>query len=309
MRYEIYDLSTDELRQELANCRLHGSSQEWHSWVAWMTDELEERAAGEDIFCAINSMEEALQGGGSEFDDDVDDRAAAYGAGGEPAAPEHNSVLSTATNSPQAVRKPPVDDIAKFKQQAEDRLRRQKGGGRRNQGKSKNLYSAWKQEDEVAEVDRAVAVEHGFALPAVRLVSPSPKRAHANAAGGSRAQAVRASAPQAATRAATRAPEIWRASSEQEAAGVGRGAEGVSAALEVGASALDQRISISSAQEERQQVWLQQQAAEAHAESEQQQQRARQQAEQRRDELARKQREREAEQEVWPHGAMRRVGT
>ena len=151
MRYEIYDLSTAELRAELKNCRRQPNAPPWCDWASWIADELDERVAGEDIFSAITNLTD-----GAEFDDD-DARGPAMGGGAGAAITldgRSDSALSTdASHSPsrRAKTQKPQAGIGSgiASGEADERrrrtaeLNRTTGGARRNSKKKKKDAPGW----------------------------------------------------------------------------------------------------------------------------------------------------------------------
>ena len=322
MRYEIYDFSTAELRAELANCRRQPDAAGWRDWASWITDELDERVAGEDIFSAITNLAD-----GSEFDDGDEDegagghRAAGAGADGSAHAGRRSeSVASSTTDSPTRRAKPERLQSDQRSGEAEERrrraaeLNRTSGGARRNAKKKKKSSSApaWAAQqaegaarpEENAGREQQAKAPRAAPAPArspMRNAQPRSSKAQPRAAraqpfelpnvkldmppsGGARHQQEPAAQQAPPAEPAPPAPTQMELEQQQERAqqldlavvgneprqssaaplGVavaGRANPGdMAAMLEKRSASLDKRM-----EDERQQVWLQQQAAEAEA--------------------------------------------
>ena len=299
MRYEIYDLSTAQLRQEMAVCqqRLQGGARaEWQAWGGWISEELEERLAGEDILSAIAT----IQGEGDPFDDDNDAGQVGGGGGGAVVLDQRSdSVLSTsvsqpASASPKTLRvkmrrgAPQGHSEAEYRRAAAAELNRTAGGARRNRAKKQAPAWASGKTDPPADEEPPAADEplspqrqqpqpqpQPEAQPEPRKQqAPGPKkkkkkradkpeRAALQAPKASAGPAAGAAAQAAAPAPAPAAASPLRASGAGQAAepAIRRSTEEMSEALEVRSASLDQRM-----EEERQQLWLQQQAAQAEVE-------------------------------------------
>ena len=301
MRYEIYDLSTAQLRQEMAVCQQRlqgGGAAEWQAWGGWISEELDERLAGEDILSAIAT----IQGEGDPFDDDNDGRGQVGGGGGGAVVLDQrsDSVLSTsvsqpASASPKTLRvkmrrgAPQGHSEAEYRRAAAAELNRTAGGARRN--RAKKLAPAWASgkadppvDEEPPAADKPLSPQRQQPQPQPqpeaqpeprkhqapgakkkKKRADKPERAARPAPKASAGPAAAAAAAGAAAQAAAPAPapaaaSPLRASGAAEPA-IRRSTEEMSEALEVRSASLDQRM-----EEERQQLWLQQQAAQAEVE-------------------------------------------
>jgi hypothetical protein len=145
-RLEIYDLPTEQLRAELAASRRRRGDRAWEAWGVWIADELEERAAGEDILGAISAMEEHGDGGGG-FSGSGGLGVGVGGGGTVVLDHRTDSVLSSPPQSPHKLEAAKKFSSRSGESEQRERERRvataainrsagaQRGGARRNRGK------------------------------------------------------------------------------------------------------------------------------------------------------------------------------
>eukprot|EP01043_Picozoa_sp_COSAG02_P027844 COSAG02_NODE_1660_length_11449_cov_6.953128_1_plen_1345_part_00 len=304
MRYEIYDLSTAELRAELANCRRQPDAPAWRDWASWIADELDERVAGEDIFSAIASLAD-----GCDPDDGAGwcDTETAVG-GGAPSMSTQSAPVAAAVSGDSPKRRTTQRQQmgeAEARRHRAAELNRTSGGARRNAQKKKTKKKAaapaWagqqadvplrseESDDQQTEAPRTIdrtspqrqsrpkaeapqrrapakatpAVELELELPDVRVQQPPSRNERCTRGHVSDTQAQVARKLTHAVEQQQQQQDLAVVGTEPRHSAVAphqRASNGITAALVERSASLDKQM-----ENERQQVWLQQQAAEAEA--------------------------------------------